>query len=98
MFTNVYLKNVVTLQFDKTKCNGCRMCIEVCPHAVFKMENRKAKIVNRDRCMECGACQKNCAQVAIQVQAGVGCAAAVISSIGKEEVSCGCSDKKTCCS
>jgi ferredoxin len=30
--------------------------------------------------MECGACMKNCAFNAIQVETGVGCAAALIGS------------------
>ena len=34
-----YLKNVVTLQLDEIKCTGCGMCLDVCPHEVFKMNN-----------------------------------------------------------
>ena len=29
----IYLKNVVTLEFDAEKCSGCGTCLEVCPHA-----------------------------------------------------------------
>jgi NAD-dependent dihydropyrimidine dehydrogenase PreA subunit len=32
-----YLKDVVTLQLDENKCTGCGMCLEVCPHEVFKI-------------------------------------------------------------
>lgn len=73
-----YLKNVVTLQYDSTKCTGCGKCLEVCPHRVFQPEGKKVKIADRDACMECGACARNCAFDAISVEAGVGCAAAVI--------------------
>lgn len=73
-----YLKNVVTLQYDSTKCTGCGKCLEVCPHRVFQPEGKKVKISDRDACMECGACARNCAFSAISVEAGVGCAAAVI--------------------
>ena len=73
-----YLKNVVTLQYDSTKCTGCGRCLEVCPHRVFQAEGKKVKIVDRDACMECGACARNCAFDAIDVKQGVGCAAAVI--------------------
>jgi len=31
----VYLRDVVTLQLHEEKCNGCGMCIKVCPHAVW---------------------------------------------------------------
>jgi NAD-dependent dihydropyrimidine dehydrogenase PreA subunit len=83
-----YLSGVTTLKYDETKCKGCRMCTEVCPHAVFAMENTKAKIVDKDACIECGACQKNCRYDAISVKAGVGCAAAIIGSFGKNKAPC----------
>ncbi|MCF7958352.1 MAG: 4Fe-4S dicluster domain-containing protein, partial [Phycisphaerae bacterium] len=66
-----YISGVVTLAYDSQKCKGCRKCMEVCPHGVFVVEERKARIVDRDRCMECGACSKNCATGAISVKAGV---------------------------
>ncbi len=74
----VYIKNVATLKLDTDKCNGCRMCVNVCPHAVFELNNRKAVIMNKDRCMECGACSLNCPENAIMVRSGVGCAAGII--------------------
>jgi hypothetical protein len=42
--------------------------------------------------MECGACTNNCEFGAIEVKAGVGCAAAVIRGmISGGEPECGCS-------
>ena len=35
-----YIKNVTTLKLDNHKCNGCRKCIEVCPHDVYEMKRR----------------------------------------------------------
>jgi ferredoxin len=48
-------------------------------------------------CMECGACATNCPASAITVDAGVGCAAAVIYSwfTGKEPT-CGCGEGECC--
>ena len=84
-----YLKDVVTLKLDEGKCTGCGMCLEVCPHEVFKMNTRHAEIQNRDACMECGACSRNCPFEAIAVQTGVGCAAAVINSLlGRTDQPC----------
>ena len=60
MDSQTYLKNVSTLEYDSSLCIGCRMCIEVCPHNVFRMKDKKAEIIDRDRCMECGACEINC--------------------------------------
>lgn len=73
-----YLKNVVTLQYNSDKCTSCGMCLEVCPHRVFERSGNKIAIVNRDACMECGACARNCPFNAIEVDEGVGCAAAII--------------------
>jgi len=96
----LYLKDVVTLSFNKEKCVGCGMCSLVCPHGVFKQENGTAILGDKDDCMECGACAMNCPTQAIAVDAGVGCAAAVINSaLGRDNSSCCCviDDKSRCC-
>jgi NAD-dependent dihydropyrimidine dehydrogenase PreA subunit len=91
MSTPRYIKDVVTLRLDVEKCNGCALCTQVCPHAVFAMEERRARIADRDACMECGACAKNCAQGAISLSPGVGCAHAIIRQwLSGEEPRCDC--------
>ncbi len=87
----IYLKDVVTLRLDEEKCVGCRMCLEVCPHAVLASSNGRVRIQDRDACMECGACARNCPTEAVTVQAGVGCAAAIINTaLGRTGDSCCC--------
>jgi ferredoxin len=87
----IYLKDVVTLALDQEKCIGCGMCIVVCPQAVLGMNNGYAQIENHDACMECGACANNCPTEAVTVQAGVGCATAVINAaLGRDSSSCCC--------
>jgi len=96
MFGLRYLPGVTTLKLDVNKCNGCQLCKIVCPHAVFEMVEKRAKIVDRDACMECGACALNCSEGAITVDAGVGCASAIIvGSIRGTEPTCGCSTQKS---
>ena len=91
MRTFRYLKNN-TLFLNDEKCVGCGKCVEVCPHGVFALDGKKAGLVNKNNCMECGACQVNCPAEAISVDAGVGCAAAVIAgALTGSEPSCGCS-------
>jgi len=75
-----YLKNVTTLAYSTDKCIGCDRCTEVCPHGVFDIVEQKAFITDKDLCMECGACSLNCPVNAIEVNAGTGCAAAIIMS------------------
>jgi ferredoxin len=96
----LYLKDVVTLVLEPDKCVGCGTCAVVCPHGVFALVDSKAAIKNRDACMECGACAANCPTEAVRVNAGVGCAAAVINSaLGRSDTACCCviDNKTTCC-
>ena len=84
-----YLENVVTLRLDAEVCNGCGMCVIVCPHGVFDIEDRKAVIADQNACIECGACAINCPVNAIRVQTGAGCAAGILlGAIGKGGNSC----------
>ena len=95
-----YLADVVTLEYNAELCTGCRRCVEVCPHQVFVIENKRAAITDRDRCMECGACVKNCPLKALEVKPGVGCASAIIKGwLTGTEPSCDCSDDSSgsCC-
>ena len=92
-----YLKNVTTLSFDREKCIGCGKCTEVCPHGVFDLSKGKVEVIQRDFCMECGACALNCPAGAIKVNAGVGCAAAIIWGwLTGNEPACG-SGEGGCC-
>lgn len=93
----VYLRNVVTLALEEEKCLGCGTCLLVCPRAVLVRSDGKVRIADRDSCMECGACATNCPAEAIHVEAGVGCAAAVINAaLGRQNSSCCCvADAKT---
>lgn len=86
---SAYLEN--TLVYSAETCNGCGRCVEVCPHAVFEMNGRKAVLARPQSCMECGACQVNCVTGAIAVESGVGCAAAMIRAAltGQKEATCG---------
>ncbi len=96
-----YLLNVATLSLSDEKCSGCGACIQVCPHGVLTLANKKAVITDKDLCMECGACMTNCAFGAVIVNKGVGCAAALINGmITGGEPTCGCSGgagEKNCC-
>ena len=106
---NRYLKNMATLELDESKCTNCQICIDVCPHNVFEMVNQKftleqkLAIVDKDACMECGACVSNCRPLALSADIGVGCAAAFISDMTRGTViekiapSCDCSNGSSCC-
>ncbi|MGE5308211.1 MAG: mercury methylation ferredoxin HgcB [Deltaproteobacteria bacterium] len=92
-----YLSGVTTLTYAPDKCRGCGKCSDVCPHGVFAFEeNGKARLADKDACIECGACMKNCPFGALQVQAGVGCATAILNSRKGGNPTCGptCGESK----
>ena len=55
------------------KCNGCAVCVTVCPHHVFEITDKKSNLAHLERCIECGACQLNCNNNAIHLEKGTGC-------------------------
>jgi NAD-dependent dihydropyrimidine dehydrogenase PreA subunit len=96
-----YLKGISTLKIDQGICTGCGFCLNVCPHDVIVLAGKKAEVRDLDACMECGACAKNCPSGAIAVQAGVGCAYAIINGMitgGPPDCGCGEGGKSSCCS
>jgi len=74
-----------TLMLMPHRCSGCGRCVEVCPHGVFAIQERKARMVNANDCMECGACQLNCPAGAITIDSGVGCAGSTIRAAFRGE-------------
>jgi len=91
-----YPGNGASLSLDTGVCVGCGACVEVCPHAVFALEDGAARLRDRGACMECGACARNCPAAAITVKAGVGCAAAIINGkLRGTAPECGCGS--SCC-
>lgn len=107
----LYYTSGITLALDASRCTGCGRCVDVCPHGVFelikseegscgcggKTPRTKAVIAHRERCMECGACGKNCAVGAITAKSGVGCATAIITGMFRGTApECGCGDGGCC--
>ncbi|MCD6594358.1 4Fe-4S binding protein [bacterium] len=44
---------------DYDKCTGCFECVEFCPHGVLAKKDGKAKVVDKDACVEfCRGCQR----------------------------------------
>lgn len=51
---------------DRSMCNGCGMCEQVCPADAVKVTY--VAHVNSERCTGCGICVKNCSQNAIRLR------------------------------
>ena len=86
-----YISGVTTIALDLAKCNGCQICIKVCPHPVFAPLKRMVEIREPDLCIECGACALNCPEDALSVNPGVGCAAAILKGwVTRSKPDCSC--------
>lgn len=93
-----YIDGVASLKLVEKRCVGCGLCQVVCPHGVFVVDDRKARLVDRDACIECGACARNCPTNALEVKPGVGCATAVLRAwLTGGEPSCDCGSGGSCC-
>ncbi len=88
-----YLRDVTSIRIDGEKCTGCGLCLTVCPHQVIALTDGRAAVKDRDACMECGACQRNCPFEAVTVEAGVGCAYAIVKGMIRGTApDCGCGE------
>jgi len=52
---------------DPEGCNGCGICVDVCPRGVYKLDIKKAVVSNVEKCENCTACFKQCPEKAISI-------------------------------
>jgi ferredoxin len=52
------------MRVDKAKCEGCAVCVTVCPVEAITLSDSKADI-DLDLCIECLACMNVCPEEAI---------------------------------
>lgn len=55
------------LAWDRSTCIGCRRCVEICPQAVWEMDEKtRAVLARREDCTACRACLVQCESGAIR--------------------------------
>ena len=55
-----------TVSVNRKKCNGCGLCVQVCPHRLFAVTAGAAS-VTAEGCMGCGHCQAVCPSGAVEI-------------------------------
>jgi formate hydrogenlyase subunit 6/NADH:ubiquinone oxidoreductase subunit I len=50
---------------DLNLCNGCGVCVELCPTQALVSLNAKAVLAHPDKCTYCSACEDACPEAAI---------------------------------
>jgi ferredoxin-like protein FixX len=58
-------KSEVHIRVLKEKCNGCGVCVKVCPSGSWKISDNVAEWRGMNLCLECGACFNACPAEAI---------------------------------
>jgi len=62
---------MVEIKIDPEKCTGEGTCVDICPVAVFELQdkgNKKLSVaINVGACLVCRACEAQCPTGAIQV-------------------------------
>lgn len=43
-----------------TKCKGCSLCARVCPVSCIEGKPKEVFVINKDKCIKCGACLEKC--------------------------------------
>jgi ferredoxin len=56
------------IKIDEEKCNGCGLCIPICPEGALQIIDNKVRIVSDLYCDGLGACLEFCPQGAITVE------------------------------
>ena len=53
---------MATISFDTARCNGCGICVEVCPMRLVRIENGRPKSIENPAgaCIGCGQCLAFC--------------------------------------
>jgi NAD-dependent dihydropyrimidine dehydrogenase PreA subunit len=60
----------MTTEIDLQKCNGCRLCYQLCPLDIITWndENNKPHVKYPDECQLCFICQVECPVKAVKVK------------------------------
>ena len=68
------MKRQFKLEFNKDKCKGCELCIDVCPKKILALDAavnakgyRPAGVANQAECIGCQSCAMMCPDLCITI-------------------------------
>ena len=53
-------KELLSYQILADKCRGCTACAHVCPAAAISGSLREPHVIDKEKCLKCGACLEKC--------------------------------------
>ena len=54
------LEKASEIEFEPTRCIGCRACVPACPKSCHRFDGEGAHLFDRGSCVRCGACVAAC--------------------------------------
>ena len=53
-------KALLNYEIDPDKCKGCTLCSRVCPAGAITGTVKNPHVINKEKCIKCGACMEKC--------------------------------------
>jgi len=50
----------MSVDINKEQCNGCGICVEICPLDCLRMDGNEKAFIKYDECWYCGSCTLEC--------------------------------------
>ncbi len=57
--------STVEVHIDRSACNGCGRCLQVCPYDAIELDNNGKAVIDQTLCKQDGLCVRECPQNAI---------------------------------
>jgi NADP-reducing hydrogenase subunit HndC len=53
-------KKLLSYEIVADKCKGCTLCSRVCPAGAITGKVKEAHVIDKTKCVKCGACIEKC--------------------------------------
>ncbi|RLI46083.1 4Fe-4S ferredoxin [Candidatus Bathyarchaeota archaeon] len=58
----------MSVEIDREKCDGCGVCVEICPLDALRLDEDGKAYVKYDECWYCGCCELECPRKAVKLR------------------------------
>lgn len=58
----------MSVEIDRDKCDGCGVCVEMCPNDALRLDEDEKAYVKYDECWYCGCCELECPRKAVKLR------------------------------